>query len=623
MSRDSDDRRDLQALVKSAFAFHRAQPWRRFDDDQFLALELPRESETWFVVVLGCAGTEFGLHMAKGAAGLALLRSWSSGAPPNREATLSVQQIGFTLGRAEDLPPALRTRLARAGSSFRREALAPTIFAVDKRGRGGLPDRRAIRTLLQTTTALLRALKDLRFPDPGLTTLPVFAVTGSPRRCGVSITTREFPFPDAPPALSADPSELPAEGDVAAWRAVEHRAITRTLDRCGARGWPDDAVMAAYYGPAGPPSDPERMNESTSPWIEWAVGHHRRFPGDPTILAGLLADSRLPAAERVVLEARARSHPTAVRVLDVDPETGFFTVEDLFDGSTTRFHDLSLSRSVREDICLLVSLVAVPGVVLPYTAGPALLPLEVSPMLSFLESCGLTPSPEGLRKKSHLLGRLWAWIDEHRSASRQMVNNDGDLLELCEMVLHAADPAGVRRALEEYPEIERDERDDTYVWLRPFDAEIDPSGFEDGVLVARLRIIGEEVLVSSNSRERADLVREWFCDLPDVRFVSETVRAWDAPPEAPLDDRLPSAAENDGPSPEELLEFVHGMLDKQYTDWLDSALPALSGRSPREAAEDPASRAYVAVMIRTIPSPAEGFDLAALQARLLRELGLD
>ena len=72
----------------------------------------------------------------------------------------------------------------------------------------------------------------------------------------------------------------------------------------------------------------------------------------------------------------------------------------------------------------------------------------------------------------------------------------------------------------------------------------------------------------------------------------------------------------------DLTAHLQEMIDRQYTEWIDTHLPVLGGKTPRQACRTPAGREQVAMLIRTMPDPAGPADIRVPRQSMLRELGL-
>ena len=72
----------------------------------------------------------------------------------------------------------------------------------------------------------------------------------------------------------------------------------------------------------------------------------------------------------------------------------------------------------------------------------------------------------------------------------------------------------------------------------------------------------------------------------------------------------------------ELAASLQEMIDKQYMEWIDTPLPVLSGKTPRQACGTSAGREQVAMLIRTTPDPMGEAPIRVPRDRMLRELDL-
>ena len=72
----------------------------------------------------------------------------------------------------------------------------------------------------------------------------------------------------------------------------------------------------------------------------------------------------------------------------------------------------------------------------------------------------------------------------------------------------------------------------------------------------------------------------------------------------------------------EMIAAVRQMLHQQYMSWLDTPLPVLGGRSPREVCGSESGRRQVATLIRAMPDPMGSAPVEVPREMLLRELGL-
>ena len=139
-------------------------------------------------------------------------------------------------------------------------------------------------------------------------------------------------------------------------------------------------------------------------------------------------------------------------------------------------------------------------------------------------------------------------------------------------------------------------------------------------IIATLRFDADAGTLASetNSDERAAHVKELVAaTVPSVRLIDDERREFDEG----LDDGGQSG-ELDQNDPE-----VRSMLDQviraKEIEWLDQQIPALAGRTPREAVGDPVGREDVRRLLASFPEPAPDDVTSFRASRLRAHLGLD
>jgi len=166
------------------------------------------------------------------------------------------------------------------------------------------------------------------------------------------------------------------------------------------------------------------------------------------------------------------------------------------------------------------------------------------------------------------------------------VTAEGDEVALCRAVFDVRDRAALEAALANHRELERQD-DGRYAWLEPAGDGGD-KGFRRGFgtfVLAKGRVVLETM-----SRRRAERGRALLeaAAGPAVAYratSSESVqRALERRRAQPAArDRRRARPENEVP-PEVAAEVLQGFYERHYRGWLDEPLPALAGRTPREAA---------------------------------------
>jgi SEC-C motif len=165
-------------------------------------------------------------------------------------------------------------------------------------------------------------------------------------------------------------------------------------------------------------------------------------------------------------------------------------------------------------------------------------------------------------------------------APPRMSNTDGEPLQFHELVWKLADPKAARRALDADPALLED--DGVYRLVRD-------TVNQRQTVVLTLTIDGDELRADANSDRRADEVTDLVSRLiPDSELVHHDLRDVDEALEAHRASGEPPAANRlDDPEMANVRDEITAELERR---WLDDHIPALGGRTPREAALDPTGR---------------------------------
>jgi hypothetical protein len=128
---------------------------------------------------------------------------------------------------------------------------------------------------------------------------------------------------------------------------------------------------------------------------------------------------------------------------------------------------------------------------------------------------------------------------------------------------------------------------------------------DDGLRRSRLTIDPgrrpDQVKVSYRTQNYADEGKPWFEAIagPAVVFRSREI----ADPKGMLSqtqpDTVPEPAVSDEIPPEVIGEVIEKHIRQLYADWADQPLPALDGRTPREAIQNPAGLDQVKFLLHT------------------------
>jgi len=153
-----------------------------------------------------------------------------------------------------------------------------------------------------------------------------------------------------------------------------------------------------------------------------------------------------------------------------------------------------------------------------------------------------------------------------------------------------------------------------------------PDGDTERVVLANLTLTGKQLELSVNSRRRLESARALLETLlggrigePEISIKSvegAMARRGDKP--APRRQTVPKRVER---------EITKRYLDSYYRKWLDEKIPALDGKSPREAARDVEGREQLVALLKELENRearrAKDTDVGYNALWLWRELGIE
>ncbi|MGH4015385.1 MAG: hypothetical protein ACRDSL_15960 [Pseudonocardiaceae bacterium] len=184
----------------------------------------------------------------------------------------------------------------------------------------------------------------------------------------------------------------------------------------------------------------------------------------------------------------------------------------------------------------------------------------------------------------------------------QLISSDGDALVDCHAVLQIPDAAQARRELDRRYRFD----DDDDIWVM-----LEEVAEDENRLLATLSLSGGEVTVRTHTEARMDrLLDDLRSALPGSHVTT--------------DERRPVTVDSpQGPGPGRpsvTQELLVSFIERYEQRWCEEPVPALDGRTPREAAADPTRRGDLVRLIDSFPKidPTEG--VVGLRPTRLREL---
>ncbi len=324
--------------------------------------------------------------------------------------------------------------------------------------------------------------------------------------------------------------------------------------------------------------------------------------------------ARLPTLDRAWLEAQQASWLSVWEVVDVDPGAGLELI-DLLSGERRQVREVSASRTlVARDTILARVVDDVAVSVLCGVHFRALPPAEADEVVRRarrgLRRRGKVPAAE-LRAGS--VGRdlieLWEEAVEEYDRRQQippnLSNTDGEpfLLTTDQFAIAPGTEAEVEELLALLPGVERSDphggphggpegEPPEFTFVRPGNRL--HSSWENTIL-GRAWIARRVLHVESNSRARADRLRAIVEGACGERLRHRGRRHVDPLSEKAATER----AGRDLPeTPAELVPVLLELKQRHYADWADEPLPALGGKTPRQAVRTPAGRRKIDLLLK-------------------------
>jgi hypothetical protein len=327
---------------------------------------------------------------------------------------------------------------------------------------------------------------------------------------------------------------------------------------------------------------------------------------------------RLEAREVEWLEGQRRAWLSVWEIDSVKP--GLIAMRDLLTGQTRTVHEVEASRSLVARDTVLARVVDHEGA--SYLCGMyarALTPFASARIVEGVR--GRLRQKEGPIPIDRLRGDrtgtflIASWEktvgeeDERRRMLPKLTNTDGD--ELTFIVdfydIEPGKEAVVKERIAGMKGV--DESDDAFHFLRG-DTLIGTAIVHDGML-----------RLETNSHERSAALRKKV-----ERACARSIRYRLSEEKSPLEMMVKGAGvppARDEPTPEQQ-SLVREFKERHYRKWIDDPIPALGGKTPRQASRSPRGRAEVDLLLRQIENgeqrlpAAERFDVSKIR----KELGI-
>lgn len=354
---------------------------------------------------------------------------------------------------------------------------------------------------------------------------------------------------------------------------------------------------------------------------------------------------KLDPLEREYLEGLARAPLTFFQVTGTEPGKSV-AVHDLLLGCDHLVLEESASRILKEGDVVFGSVVSAGGISLfgamSMIAFSPSAKVDILAMAETMARSTEDPISEAIVEEYDIeLRDLYLHLYARQLASPALRNTDGDELVFHTLKYTISSPQAVFEALKGLTggfaseedllgQAEYDARGELYAveipWLLPGDGK--PGGM-DNILHGRLYLHGTEMRCEVNSAARAERLRDIIArSVPpgDAVYRATVIQSLEAmtKDEPPDVDAEP---EDDLADDAEAREHIDRFMRRHWEKWPDMELPALQGRTPRQAVRDELGRRQVAALLEDAERSCRQSDgaMGSMEnfLRVRRELGFD
>jgi hypothetical protein len=417
----------------------------------------------------------------------------------------------------------------------------------------------------------------------------------------------------------------------AIWPKTREALLSHTIDWLG-----QEAIDESFDEFEGP--DPRQ--DGNADWLElfftWHLYDWVPDGETKTVAAHWLAE---PAGGRdrgpdvVRLVRSANEHALCFfQVQGLDPGRGV-VLRNLLTHEERFVVDRSLSESLPPWTVIVARLIEFSGIVLFDAVGPRALPPDFSSeAVRWIEEnleCSLPISEERVRHFADDLIECYlqavAADDERRSRRPSLHTSDGELVVMCKDIFRIA--KGKRKEVLDALlslglEIDgnRTASPTKFVWLKNTEGESPPT------LLGTLRLEKAELVLEVNSRERRERMKALLAESlsSSLELVDSEEQSQELLLSRGAEPRSANVDDTEEIPPEIAQAMIREYATKHYSSWPDAPLPALDGRTPREAMKSPEGRSALEELIRDMEHRSHGTPMAGAYDfdDLRRALGL-
>jgi hypothetical protein len=443
-------------------------------------------------------------------------------------------------------------------------------------------------------------------------------------------------------------------------RAAEGRLVPellqRTLKEFGAPFI--SAALEEFFLWEGVPEDYDQTDEFSSFFVPWFVYEFVDDPNDPERVANAPNESlaalylrrygdQLSSTERAFLTSASISPLTFYVVKHVIPgrEIG---LHDVLTGRDVVVREQSATETVRPGAVLFTRVLTVDDISIMSGCAPLVIPPEWHLSLLDLRK-RLTRgkrrllAPETVRDLALELRDLYFHIEDQvwNPKLPELRNTDGDKLVLTTLTyrLHCSPSSAFERlsplaraSVDDPSQLMADATMNNAGELQAVTLSWSKTGNRmhqdwDNTTLGTIEIDGNRLVIHVNSKRRATRIEREIATRLGAHAILEDktadpVEKLLAEREEHPRDRLPDTEQEQLQQLPEVQEYMRQMSERHWDVWLDTSLPALGNRTPRQAAKTPDGRERLEALFAEFTWSTERApnamspDVPALRARL-------
>lgn len=381
------------------------------------------------------------------------------------------------------------------------------------------------------------------------------------------------------------------------------------------------------------PEEFDARDRGAAAFFDWMIYDFRPGGTGRTVVEEYIRRRpRLPARELALLESWRNCRLGVFEVQRIDRGIGV-ELKDVFSGEKFFVHDVTTSREAVHWDCLLGRvqnyeakwIFTNNGMIVPR----AMLPALIERVEEASQTSGLSPA-DYVRANSHRMHRIFEDLYAEQDARFRVVNAEGDDLVLSAASYRVQDEDAVAATLTRAEVFEDTPVEDAAPGVRTF------GWLEAGVVegprrsYGHIELGGGKLRLECNSRKRLAIGRQLLeknagAFLTHERDTFESAREIkdrvnrEGPSKPPAEpSKLPPGVES---------KLILRLKAEHYEKWPDLPLPALNGKTPREAMKSEVGRRQLEEVLRGMENAeardgkqdAAAFDFSSLR----KTLGLD